>query len=465
MKYKGDYSMMRLYGKNLAAILTLSTFLFFLFYPGKGSTNTGIIPPPVITDQWGLQYHLQEIIPADLNGDGQEELVIRYKSGGTSSFLYYQVWRYQGGNWLLWHEREGLYQGTIEVLANKILERQPVHKKDDANALPGAFIQREYQFHGEFPSLVEEKVQLLQSPHTMGNWENPPRAEILEMIREAALLKGVPPIIIQAVAYTESNLRQFKDGEPLQSFDGYSWGIMQVSPHSYPQYDLEKLKYDIRYNIMAGTEIILDKWGYAFGSSPIIPKIGDNDPRILEHYYFALWAYNGWSQSNNPNMMPYEHPGWTQTEAYQDKVIRYAWEQFQQRITPIPPEELPEEGRPSSATLFATPQPSHAGEYRTPLPGDTLISAAGLVLRNDSWARLAPNLPQGKGLEVLTGPVLHNGYLRYKITTIEEENSSRTGWVAMNWAYPMADADINGDGWVDLFDLALHGQQPGSAPG
>ena len=35
-----------------------------------------------------------------------------------------------------------------------------------------------------------------------------------------------------------------------------------------------------------------------------VSSVGNMDPNILENWYFALWAYNGWSQSNNP-VSPY----------------------------------------------------------------------------------------------------------------------------------------------------------------
>ena len=435
---------------GLVFAVCFAVLLACLASPGSSARqNPDLHVPDVFTDSKGMTYNLHDIIEADLNGDGQKEQVVLYKGRGTSSLLSYQVWHFHKGSWQLWHEQEALYQGIVEVRDGSLLERVPLYRKDDANALPGAFLERTYTFPGGVPTLVDEKEELVLHPRSTGDWENPPRAEIEEMIREAALLHGIPPVIVKAVAYTESNLRQFHNGEPLQSFDGVSWGIMQVTPHSHPQYDLEKLKYDIRYNIQAGTEILLEKWGYAFAGTPLIPKIGDNDPRVLENYYFTIWAYNGWSSVNNPNT--------TTTEVYQEKVIRHALQQFGQEITPIPPEELPEEGRPSPATSYDTPLPLHSGEYRTHHPGNTLISMSNnLALRNDSWTRLYPNIPYGKGLEVLAGPVLYNGYIRYQIETIEEDGeTSRTGWVAMNWAFPMPSADINGDGLVDIYDLAL----------
>jgi hypothetical protein len=78
-----------------------------------------------------------------------------------------------------------------------------------------------------------------------------------------------------------------------------------------------------------------------------------------------------------------------------------------------------------------------------------------LALRNDSWVRQSPNISFGKGLKVTAGPVLYSGYIRYQIETVEDEGEEpRTGWVARKYAFPMPSPDINGDGRVDLYDLA-----------
>jgi hypothetical protein len=261
----------------------LAFCLFALLCSLTATGSTTEIKPALLvqeefTDHMGTTYHLYDIIQADLNDDGQREQVVLYKGQGTSSPLSYQVWHLHEGNWHLWHEQEGLYQGVIEIRGTSLVERVPIYKKDDANALPSAYRERTYIFPGGISTLVEEKEGWIQRPQTSGGWQNPPRQEIEEMIREAALLMGIPPVIVKAVAYTESNLRQFSNGEPLLSSDGLSWGIMQVSPHAHPEYDVERLKYDIRYNIRAGTEILREKWGWAFAGTRRYPGLVTTTP-------------------------------------------------------------------------------------------------------------------------------------------------------------------------------------------
>jgi hypothetical protein len=63
------------------------------------------------------------------------------------------------------------------------------------------------------------------------------------------------------------------------------------------------------YNLGSGMKILAGKWRAT-------PCVGDNQPTILEHWYFATWAYNSFSWRNNPNnpdypasRPPYNGPG------------------------------------------------------------------------------------------------------------------------------------------------------------
>ena len=381
-------------------------------------------------DSLGNLYHEVERLQQDLDGDGQDEEVVLYKSLGTASRLRYQVWHLEEDEWQLWLEKSDLYQGRIILQEGQLLEQVPLYAAGDLlPTQPRTYLERVYTFAAGKPVLQSEQTKTRKTLFASdGKWVNPPRQEIEAMIERIAYAKGVPAVLAKALAYTESNIRQFSNGQPLQSFDGYSWGIMQVSPHAHPNYDVEKLKYDIEYNIAACIEIMLEKYG-----STKLPTIGDNDPRVLENWYFALWAYNGWAESNNPNMLPYEHSDWTQTEAYQDKVLRFAQSQFGQAITPIAPTQLPPTGLPATSAVFDTSLPSHTAAFRRQKAGDLLTATADLVLRTKQGVIIG-TVPTGTLLEVLAGPMLQNKYIRYEVKT--QEASPRVGWVAINWAVP-----------------------------
>jgi hypothetical protein len=54
------------------------------------------------------------------------------------------------------------------------------------------------------------------------------------------------------------------------------------------------LSIDWKVNLNWGAEVLLSKWNST-------PSIGNNDRSAIEHWYYAVWAYNGWSYINNPN--------------------------------------------------------------------------------------------------------------------------------------------------------------------
>ncbi|SHJ57441.1 Ig-like domain-containing protein [Paramaledivibacter caminithermalis] len=408
--------------------------------------------------------YLSNILYEDLTKDGSLEIIIAVKDEGTSSYLSYKIYDIKNIEDIrVIFERNNIYKGILEIHEGKIIEKTPIYLEEDSNAVPSQYKISEYIYSLEeegfiidiesFKNIEELEKEQPEKDYYI-YYENPDRSEIEALIEEVAMERAIPPIILKSIAYTESNLRQFKNGKPLVSFDGISYGIMQVTPSIHREYDEYKLKYDIRYNIEAGADILLSKWGYAFRSKPLIPQIGDGDPRIMENWYFAIWAYNGWSECNNPNMIPYEHKTWVQNKAYQNKVLDYAESEFGQQITKIDKNDLPETGLPDKYEMFATPQPYHICELNTYKYGDIVINMTkyGLSLRNDDWEKIDALSPR-VGMMVVNGPALHNGYIRYKVSPIDENGELSTGWVAMNWIKSMRDSDFNGNGKTDRYDV------------
>lgn len=127
---------------------------------------------------------------------------------------------------------------------------------------------------------------------------NPDRQTINCLITEVVRENGnkVPPEIVKAVAEKESAWTQFVDGKPLirTEKDGREGiGIMQIT--NTAGYDVERLKYDIKYNIKAGVEFLVKNF-----DRTNLPKINDHDPKNLESWYFAIMAYNGVVPANSP---------------------------------------------------------------------------------------------------------------------------------------------------------------------
>lgn len=186
----------------------------------------------------------------------------------------------------------------------------------------------------------------LAASASAGPYANPTTDEVRAKLRAAAVARGIPPKILYGIAFQESAWRQFDaNGDPLIGFDGLGLGIMQVT--SYGSYDIDKLKTDIDYNIAAGADILVAKWGYA---PTVIPVIGDGDPRCYENWFYAVWAYNGWKAGNVYPYRIWEHVaagpvGW--------------W--TGQPVTPVPTSSLVN----GFGVEIPTPQPAH---YWSPTP-------------------------------------------------------------------------------------------------
>jgi hypothetical protein len=89
-------------------------------------------------------------------------------------------------------------------------------------------------------------------------------------------------------------------GQPertIVSFDcGYGVGQVTSGMHvgESPDFDRARVASDATYNLATGTRILRDKWANT-------SCVGDRLPEVVEHWYTAVWAYNGLAYSNNPN--------------------------------------------------------------------------------------------------------------------------------------------------------------------
>lgn len=148
-----------------------------------------------------------------------------------------------------------------------------------------------------------------------------------------------PCELLRAIAMQESGWRQFcvpttpadqvgGASRTIISFDcGY--GVGQVTSGmkigNTPGFDRSRVASDATYNLATGASILAEKWRAT-------SCVGDNQPRVIEHWYSAVWAYNGLAYSNNPN-----NPNYSSTRGvwrsnvggaapYQEKV--FGWAEF-----------------------------------------------------------------------------------------------------------------------------------------
>lgn len=144
--------------------------------------------------------------------------------------------------------------------------------------------------------------------------QNPTFQHINCLLTNAALEANIPPEVVKAVASTENgNWKQFDDkGQPIISKDN-GIGLMQITNQT--DYNQEKLKSDITYNIQAGVEILSKMY-----NRTDLPKIKDAGPQVIENWYFPVMAYNGTKPVNSPI---YKSSGLKNKNAYQEKVFSF----------------------------------------------------------------------------------------------------------------------------------------------
>jgi hypothetical protein len=129
----------------------------------------------------------------------------------------------------------------------------------------------------------------------------------------------VPPVILKAIDWVESGITQAAGAVPygaigpaLISFD-CGHGIAQVTSgmtvpageagRGSPQQALVATNF--AYNIARGAAILAAKWNAAPEDLPIAGINSNGQPEIMENWYFAIWAYNGFTgpganRSNHP---------------------------------------------------------------------------------------------------------------------------------------------------------------------
>tara|TARA_Y100000996_G_scaffold393583_1_gene357235 strand:- start:22 stop:1371 length:1350 start_codon:yes stop_codon:yes gene_type:complete len=129
----------------------------------------------------------------------------------------------------------------------------------------------------------------------------------------------VPPTLIKSIAWVETKMTMATKstawnglGDSVISFD-CGHGVMQVTTgminplgeNSQPSDAQALISTHFTYNIAKGVKILGAKWNNAPQISPIVGTDTDSQTEILENWYYATWAYNGFTgygsySSNHP---------------------------------------------------------------------------------------------------------------------------------------------------------------------
>lgn len=142
---------------------------------------------------------------------------------------------------------------------------------------------------------------------------NPDYSTMNCLLTETALSYNVPPEIVKAIAEGESgNWRHFDSkGEAIVTADN-GIGIMQITNQA--GYNQDRLKSDIVYNIQAGVKTLDDMF-----KRKDLPSINGGERDVLEHWYFAIMAYNGTKPVNSPIVQATNERN---ANAYQERILR-----------------------------------------------------------------------------------------------------------------------------------------------
>ncbi|MBS4195807.1 SH3 domain-containing protein [Lederbergia citri] len=259
-----------------------------------------------------------------------------------------------------------------------------------------------------------------------------PVKERKALLNEAAIKYGIPPEILKAIALAENSMSQFEgDGvTPRVSKDG-GIGILQVTlteeEMRRKNINIELLKNDTAYNIDVGAQILLEKW-----NNPNLPRINDKDRNKIEHWYFAVMAYNGLSKINDP--------GINGKNAYQEKVFQIIRDFALLPLAEIPTIQL---NYQAGSNIIYFPPGIHYNwsNANTPSPTLTLNKGQRAIIYNKEGQevniRTNPNgtiidsIPNGMAFQIKDieeTDYIYNLYNFYKV-----ENNDYKGYVASSY--------------------------------
>lgn len=221
----------------------------------------------------------------------------------------------------------------------------------------------------------------------------------------------IPATLLKAIAWVESTMTmatrsvQFDSiGTAQVSFD-CGHGLMQVTTgmttglgtNGDASARQASIATNYAYNIARGAQILADKWNGAPEQRPIVGTDTGGDPAIVENWYYATWAYNGFTGpgstlSNHPldpsfgawprpgylcdgtqarNRYPYQELVWGCMTHPDQRNGQLLWQPLPATLPDLTnPQTFTAMGLanwtfPYSAMDIATPQPAHVAPVPT----------------------------------------------------------------------------------------------------
>lgn len=332
---------------------------------------------------------------------------------------------------------EGLNHGTLTVSGNALVQRKAFYVPGAPNCSPAGFKTVEWFWNGE-DFVVRPKAWERNFVYKSFNTGGAMPAEIDELITRKALEMDVPPVLVKAIAMVETGGRHYNDDGTVKTGPCGEIGLMQVlpDPNIFTPEEIERLK-DPEFNMEYGIKTLVAKKMYGGYVTPVFIEPGDEDvinmdDNILETWYFAIWAYNGRVQANNPG---YAGEGNT----YQDRVIRYV-RNLGADIEAVSAGSFTGY-MPRAGECFPLPG-RHCGGLLPLIPGTkaTVCNASRLNVREKpavvygiagEEVTVTGSMPEGEDVEVLEGPYTGTRCRWYRI----RRSNGGEGWAAGAYRY------------------------------
>ncbi|MCS6801483.1 MAG: hypothetical protein RMM58_03330 [Chloroflexota bacterium] len=246
------------------------------------------------------------------------------------------------------------------------------------------------------PTHAEAQVAMLRAAAGTLGPSYPRLPRLLSGYPETTIVTGtVPCVLPQAIGWVESGWRQASGvargsvGPVLTGRGGCGVGVMQTSTGMRYAGELPRpvqlaIASNYIYNIAYGVQILGQKWNAT-------PPIGNADPTIAEHWYYAVWAYNSWSWRNNPNNpdFPWPRPPYTGTQP----VSHYPYQELVFGLAANPPRV---NGAPLwQAVPLSLPDAGAIGISPDAIPEPRVVHRA-FCLAPDPYL---PSIPDRSGLD------------------------------------------------------------------
>ncbi|HLQ70260.1 MAG TPA: cell wall-binding repeat-containing protein [Bacillota bacterium] len=437
--------------------------------------------------------YIQSIDP--LTESDKHYAIITYRYVGSSNALYFDVLQLGDTRAENIYTSEPHERATMDITDNHITLQYPDYKEGDVMTEPSEMVTETLQILDNTVTSSDKDVQALEHPSgedaEASNKYNPSYGEINQILTEEALKANVSPEIVKAIAYQESGWQQYwetipdsiknckkdpdkgtlaYDGTHVKlGYDCIGVGIMQISNHMYmpegkeKEAYIKKLKNDIRFNIQEGITILKDKWNYYKNGT--IPTVNDNNPMVVENWYFAIMAYNGLLPRNNPLDRAYA--------AYQEEVFQRIENYSLLEINPFPTYKLKPYQLDNGQLRFENKNvkvegPQHLSSQSLK-KGDTAhVNANGLRIRKTPGGTVIGSFNKGTKVTVTGKYAGNNSRTNQYVWLPVKASNGVSGYVASSYLSPSNDymdvyrlyGDTRYETSVSVANNGWHWEQP-----